>query len=131
MPPTSAAVTTVAHALVRFEMYRNLEAKSDRTFWRDKSNRARGPRATEAAPKTRRDPGAGSGGECPTENRKALLTMIGIYIVTENMTIEQRAKGHARLQEAPGASTSAADDIGTSLDDVANVLLDQLAGRAR
>jgi hypothetical protein len=32
MPPTSAAITTVAHALVRFEMHRDLEATSDRTF---------------------------------------------------------------------------------------------------
>src|ERR1700760_4022134 len=41
------------------------------------------------------------GGDASAErNRMGLLTMIGIYIVTKNMTIEQHTKGRARLEEA-------------------------------
>jgi hypothetical protein len=40
------------------------------------------------------------GGECCAEKQEEILIMIGIYIVTKNMTIEQHTKGRSRLQEA-------------------------------
>ena len=45
------------------------------------------------------------GGEFSTEKKES-YSMIGIYIVTKNMTIDQHTKGRARLQEAGAPETA-------------------------